>query len=95
MKEAYLVICASTGQRRCRAALCGGGDCGGGGGGLTKRQTQNLLLAREDTTNLVCSMYSAIRFGPNSVFQNSFYGFEVNLLADLGSNGLYVDNKMC
>ena len=27
--------------RRCRAALCGGG--------LTKRQTQNLLLAREDT----------------------------------------------
>ena len=75
--------------RRCRAALCGGG------GGLTKRQTQNLLLAREDTTNLVCSMYSAIRFGPNSVFQNSFYGFEVNLLADLGSNGLYVDNKMC
>ena len=74
--------------RHCRAALCGGG-----GGGLTKRQTQNLLLAREDTTNLVCSMYSAIRFGPNSVFQNSFYGFEVNL----GSNAayLYVHNKMC
>lgn len=90
MKEAYLVICASTGRRRrCRAALCGGGS------GLTKRQTQNLLLAREDTTNLVCSMYSAIRFGPNSVFQNSFFGFEVNLLADLGSNGLYVHNKMC
>ena len=88
MKEAYLVICASTGRRHhCRAALCGGG-------GLTKRQTQNLLLAREDTTNvLVCSMYSAIRFGPNSVFQNSFYGFEVNL----GSNAayLYVHNKMC
>ena len=72
--------------RHCRAALCGGG-------GLTKRQTQNLLLAREDTSNLVCSMYSAIRFGPNSVFQNSFYGFEVNL----GSNAayLYVHNKMC
>ena len=65
MKEAYLVICASTGRRRCRAALCDGGD---GGGVLTKRQTQNLLLAREDTTNLVlCSMYSAIRFGRNQV----------------------------
>ena len=77
----------ATPPRLCRAALCGGG--------LTKRQTQNLLLAREDTTNLVCSMYSAIRFGPNSVFQNSFCGFEVNLLTDLGSNGLYVHNKMC
>ena len=79
--------------RHCRAALCGGG------GGLTKRQTQNLLLAREDTTNLVCSMYSAIRFGPNSVFQNSFYHF-----MDLKSifwpiwvqtAYMYVHNKMC
>ena len=76
----------ATPRRRVAEPVCGGG----GGGSLTKRQTQNLLLAREDTTNLVCSVYSAIRFGPNSVFQNSFYGFEVNPQADLGSNGLYV-----
>ena len=74
----------ATPRRRVAEPVCGGG------GSLTKRQTKNLLLAREDTTNLVCGVYSAIRFGPNSVFQNSFCGFEVNLLADLGSNGLYL-----